>query len=133
EVANAITGFSDDVNTVSSALISLQTEIESDVIATIATNAFNAESDQDAQRQVLFRFAGDAGNNANQLITTFTPDVLNGLQAIINEPYPGIANDQVQSISTIRNANILPSITELANAALAGVGEGPSAPTFSPT
>jgi hypothetical protein len=33
----------------------------------------------------------------------------------------------------LRNPNILPSITELANAALAGVGEAPSAPSFTPT
>jgi hypothetical protein len=103
EVANAITAFADDVNAVSSALISLQTEINSDVITAIATSGFSAESNEDAQRQVLLRFAGDAGSNANQLITQFTPDVLSGFQAIINEPYPGIAKDQVQSISSIRS------------------------------
>ena len=73
EVANAITAFADDVNAVSSALIALKTEIDSDVIAAIATNGLSAESDEDSQRQVLLRFAGDAGNKANELIMEFTP------------------------------------------------------------
>ncbi|TVY12673.1 hypothetical protein LARI1_G009546 [Lachnellula arida] len=133
EVSSAITSFSDDVNTVSTALMALKSETDANTITAIATNGLSAESDEDNQRQVLFRFAGDAGTDSNQLITTFTPDVLNGFQAIINNPSPGTAQDQAQQISLIRNTNILPSITGLANAALAGVGEGPSAPSFTPT
>ncbi|KAH8799658.1 hypothetical protein F5884DRAFT_113043 [Xylogone sp. PMI_703] len=133
EVTSAITSFSDDVNAVSAALTALKTETDISTIAVIAAIGFSAESDEDNHRQVLFRFAGDAGNNANQMITTFTPKVLNGFRAIINDPSPETANSQAQQISAIRNPNILPSITELANAALAGVGEAPSAPSFPPT
>jgi hypothetical protein len=102
EVASAITSFADDVNAVSVALIALTTETDATTIAVIAKNGFSAETNEDIQRQVLFRFAGDAGNNANQLITTFTPDVLSGFQAIINDPSPQTASSQVQHISAIR-------------------------------
>jgi hypothetical protein len=76
EVASAMTSFSDDVHAVSAALTALATETDST--------------------------AGNAGNNTNQLITTFTPDVLSGFQAIINDPSPQTANSQVQQISAIR-------------------------------
>jgi hypothetical protein len=102
EVTSAITSFSDDVNAVSAALTALTTETDVTTIAAIATNGFSAETNEDIQRGVLFRFAGDAGNNANQLITTFTPDVLSGFQAIINNPSPETANSQAQQISAIR-------------------------------
>jgi len=102
EVASAIASFSNDVNTVSAALTALRTETDAASIAAIAIDGFNAESDEDTHRLVLSRFAGDAGNNANQMITTFTPDVLSGFQTIINNPSPETASSQAQQISTIR-------------------------------
>jgi hypothetical protein len=102
EVASAITSFSDDVNAVSAALTALETETDATTITAIATNGFSAESDENSHRQVLFRFAGDTGNDANQMITTFTPDVLSGFQAIINDPSPETASSQAQQISAIR-------------------------------
>lgn len=66
------------------------------------SDRFSAESDEDNQRQVLFRFAGDAGNNASQTTTTFTLDLLTGFQAMINDPSPETANNQALQISAIR-------------------------------
>ena len=102
EVASAITSFSDDVNAVSDALTALETETDATTITAIATSAFSTESDVNSHRHVLFRFAGDAGNNANQMITTFAPQVSSGFQAIINDPSPQTANSQAQQISAIR-------------------------------
>jgi hypothetical protein len=102
EVASAITSFSDDVNAISAAITALETETDTATIAVIANNAFITESDVNSHRQVLFRFAGDAGNNANQKITTFAPQVSSGFQAIINDPSPQTANSQAQQISAIR-------------------------------
>lgn len=102
EVASAITSFSDDVYAVSAALSVLESETDANSIAALAATGFRAETDEDSHRQVLFRFAEDAGNNANLLITTFTSDVLSGFQAIINDPSPETASGQAQQISAIR-------------------------------
>jgi hypothetical protein len=83
-------------------LTALETETDATTIAAIVTEGFSVGSDGDSHRQVLFRFAADAGNDTNQLITTFTPDILSGFQAFINDPSPETTSSQAQQISAIR-------------------------------
>lgn len=66
------------MNAISAALTALKTKIEAEVITAIATNGLSAENNEDIYRQVLFRFAGDAGKDASHLITIFTLDILSG-------------------------------------------------------
>lgn len=84
EVADAIASFSNDIQIVSTMLISLENEIQSNIIVALVAVRFNAESNEDVQCAILFRFASDTRTNTNNLIINFTSDVLAGFGSIIN-------------------------------------------------
>ncbi|CAD6448449.1 797b3e93-7cf2-4514-84c7-ea348a3393fd-CDS [Sclerotinia trifoliorum] len=86
QVKSAVSGFANDANTVSAALNKLPSMTDRSDIASLAGKAFNAESDEDSQRSVLFAAAGSAGSSANSKIVKNTPAVLKGLKAIMVNP-----------------------------------------------
>lgn len=94
--------FKRDATVVSQNLNSLGTETDPTTINALATKAFSAESDENAQRAVLALAAGPAGAQSDNLIMTNTPAVLNGLSAIMADPTPQTANTQLQTIETAR-------------------------------
>ncbi|KAG4423922.1 hypothetical protein IFR04_002917 [Cadophora malorum] len=132
-VQYAAGAFANDATTVSASLNALGTEQDPEMIRALATVAFTAESDEDQRRNVLNTAGGSAAKNANALIVKNTPAVLDGLQNIMNDPTPATAKTNLQSIETARNPNILPSITELSNAAMSMTGLQPLAVEFPPT
>ncbi|PVH84272.1 hypothetical protein DL98DRAFT_569237 [Cadophora sp. DSE1049] len=132
-VQYAAGAFANDATTVSASLNALGTEQNPEMIRALASVAFTAESDEDQRRNVLNTAGGSAAKNANALIVKNTPAVLDGLQNIMNDPTPATAKTNLQSIETARNPNILPSITELSNAAMMMTGLQPLAVEFPPT
>ncbi|KAL5329690.1 hypothetical protein ACEPPN_003205 [Leptodophora sp. 'Broadleaf-Isolate-01'] len=132
-VQYAAGAFANDATTVSASLNALGTEQNPEMIRALASVAFTAESDEDQRRNVLNTAGGSAAKNANALIVKNTPAVLDGLQNIMNDPTPATAKTNLQSIEAARNPNILPSITELSNAAMMMSGLQPLAVEFPPT
>ncbi|RDW70951.1 hypothetical protein BP6252_07514 [Coleophoma cylindrospora] len=132
-VQSAVSGFASDANTVSSSLNSLLTTTNTATIKSLATTAFARETNENSQRAVLAAASGTAATAANALIVKNTPIVLKGLQAIIDNPTAATAKSNVATISKARNANILPSITTLSNAALKAVGLTQNAQKFTAT
>lgn len=57
----------------------LKSKIQADLITTLAKIGFNAKSNKNAQRAVLYRFASKLGTYANTVITDFTRNVLTSL------------------------------------------------------
>lgn len=100
-VQQAATNFAKDANTVSASLNQLPGETSTTNIKSLATTAFNAESDEDAQRAVLAAAAGSAGSSSNNKIVQNTPTVLKGLKAIMQNP---IIATVKSNIATIQNA-----------------------------
>lgn len=98
----AADSFKRDATVVSQNLNSLGTETDPTNINALATKAFSAESDENAQRAVLALAAGSSAAQSNQLIMDNTPTVLNGLSAIMADPTPQTANTQLQSIEAAR-------------------------------
>lgn len=98
----AADSFKRDATVVSQNLNSLGTETDPATINALATKAFSAESDENAQRAVLAMAAGPAGAQSNNLIMQNTPTVLNGLTAIMADPTPQTANQQLQTIEAAR-------------------------------
>ena len=122
---NAVTAmrnFLGDVQLVSNAINMLGSgdAKDPDTMRRLAQLAFNAEINEDEQRAIMLQSAGQAGNEANDNILTFTPTVLNGLQAIVDNPTPENAKALANLMGTVRNARILPSIGNLATAAIGG-------------
>ncbi|CZS89085.1 hypothetical protein WAI453_010401 [Rhynchosporium graminicola] len=117
-VQYAAGAFANDATTVSNSLNALGSETNPEMIRALATVAFTAESDEDQRRNVLNTAGGSAAKNANALIVKNTPAVLDGLQNIMNDPTVATTRTNLQSIERARNPNILPSITELSNAAM---------------
>ncbi|QSZ34406.1 hypothetical protein DSL72_005998 [Monilinia vaccinii-corymbosi] len=133
KVQSAVSGFANDANTVSAALNQLPSMTNPIQIAALAKSAFNAESDEDSQRSVLFAAAGKAGASANTKIVQNTPAVLKGLKAMMQAPSALSVKYNVASIQAVRNPNILPSITALSNKALVAMGLPATAKAFPPT
>ncbi|KAI9641720.1 hypothetical protein NHQ30_009576 [Ciborinia camelliae] len=133
QVQSAVSGFAKDANTVSGVLNILPSVTNPLQIGALATAAFNAESNEDSQRSVLFAAAGNAGASANAKIVSNTPAVLNGLKAMMTSPSVFSVKANVAPIEAARNPNILPSITELSNAALSAMNLSPTAQTFPAT
>ncbi|ESZ92601.1 hypothetical protein SBOR_7018 [Sclerotinia borealis F-4128] len=133
QVKSAVSGFANDANTVSAALNKLPSMTDKSDIASLAGKAFNAESDEDSQRSVLLSAAGSAGSSANSKIVKNTPAVLNGLKAIMKNPSTSSVKSNVATIESARNPNILPSITELSNAALSAMSLSQTAQKFPAT
>ncbi|KAG4436561.1 hypothetical protein IFR05_007956 [Cadophora sp. M221] len=121
-VMYAAGAFANDAMTVSASLNTLGTETDPEKIRQLATVAFQAESDEDQRRNVLATAAGSAGAKSNALIVKNTPAVLDGLMTIQNDPTPETAAAALPGIESARNPNILPSITQLSQAALDNAG-----------
>jgi hypothetical protein len=100
-VQQAAMNFAEDANTVSASLNQLPAETSANTIKSLATTAFNAESDEDAQRAVLAAAAGSAGSASNTKIVENTPTVLKGLKAIMQNP---TASAVQRNVVTIQNA-----------------------------
>lgn len=100
-VKTAVSNFASDANTVSSSLNKLATTTDTTTIKSLASTAFQAESNEDAQRSVLASAAGSAGSSSNSKIVKNTPTVLNGLSAIMKKPTT--ANTK-SNLATIENA-----------------------------
>nr|ARJ57516.1 putative secreted effector protein CSEP034 [Podosphaera xanthii] len=132
-VTKAVSNFDRDATMVSAALNSLPNLTNSKQIKSVAKSAFDAESDEDAQRSVLAAAAGDAGKSPNSKIVQFTPAVLNGLMAISQKGTVESVQQNLPAIESARNPNILPSITKLSNAALDAVGLPMTAQKFPAT
>ncbi|PBP26209.1 PPE family protein [Diplocarpon rosae] len=132
-VQYAAGAFANDANTVSASLNALGTEQDPEMIRSLATTAFQAESDEDQRRNVLNTAGGSQAKDANALIVKNTPAVLDGLQAIMTDPTPATAKSNLQTIEDARNPNILPSITKLTNAAMVNSGLQPMAVEFQAT
>lgn len=119
----AIRNFFGDVALVSNAisLIGSGQVTDPGTIQRLAQVAFNGEINENDQRMVMVAAAGPQAmaQDANNNIVTFTPTVLNGLQAIAQNPTQN-AQLIAQTMGTVRNARILPSITNLALAATGG-------------
>jgi hypothetical protein len=101
-VQQAATNFAKDANTVSASLNQLPDETSAANIKSLATTAFNAESDEDAQRSVLAAAAGSAGSASNTKIVQNTPTVLKGLMAIMQNPTAATVKSNVATIQNSR-------------------------------
>ncbi len=101
-VQQATTNFAKDANTVSASLNQLPDETSAANIKSLATTAFNAESDEDAQRAVLAAAAGSAGSSSNTKIVQNTPTVLKGLKAIMRNPTTATVKSNVATIQNSR-------------------------------
>ncbi|KAM0143539.1 hypothetical protein ACHAO1_000640 [Botrytis cinerea] len=133
QVKSAVSGFASDANTVSAALNKLPTMTDKSAISSLAGKAFAAESDEDSQRSVLAAAAGSAGTSANSKIVKNTPAVLKGLKAMMTDPSTSSVKSNVATIENARNPNILPSITQLSNAALSAMSLSQTAQKFPAT
>ncbi|KAH8896506.1 hypothetical protein GQ53DRAFT_585004, partial [Thozetella sp. PMI_491] len=132
-VQNAANSFAGDVATVSSSLNGLGTTTDKNKIKQLATAGYNAELDEDQHRAVLFQAAGSSAKAANQKIVDNTPIVLKGLQSIMQNPTQANTAKQLNTIETARNAQILPSITQLSNSAFQAAGVQATAQKFAST
>jgi hypothetical protein len=101
-VQQATMNFAKDANTVSASLNQLPDETSANTIRSLATTAFNAESDEDAQRAVLAAAAGSAGSASNTKIVENTPTVLKGLKAIMQNPTASAVKSNVVTIQNSR-------------------------------
>lgn len=99
-VQKAADNFAGDVSIVSNSLNTLITTTNTAQRTKLAKAGFDAETDEDNQRSVLFA----AGKNtaANGLIVKFTPTVLDGLKSIQNNPSQANTEQQVKTMETAR-------------------------------
>lgn len=99
-VQKAANNFAGDVSIVSNSLNTLVTTTNTAQRTKLAKAGFDAETDEDNQRSVLFA----AGKNtaANGLIVKFTPTVLDGLKSIQNNPSQANTEKQVKTMETAR-------------------------------
>lgn len=107
-VQTAADNFAKDANTVSASLNQLPSETDATKIKALATTAFKAESDEDAQRAVLFAADPNGGASANTKIVKNTPTVLDGLSNIQKNPTPQNVAKMVDTISAARFVSPLP-------------------------
>ncbi|RKF61054.1 putative ppe family protein [Erysiphe neolycopersici] len=132
-VRRAADNFAQDAGIVSNAINVMTSMTDQDAIKDTAMRAFKAESDEDKQRAVLAAAAGKAGATPNRKIQQFTPTVLDGLDAIAKDPSPDSVASNTKMMEDARNPNILPSITDLSNAALDAMGLDKSAQNLQKT
>lgn len=123
----------------------------------LARKAFVAEKDEDQHRAVLNAAANGDAKAANKKIVDNTPIVLDGLQSIMSNPSMANTMKSLNKIETARyviifffsffspyeksklikrrhrNANILPSITQLSNSAFQNTGVDQEAQKFQAT
>ncbi|KAL1847093.1 hypothetical protein Daus18300_014063 [Diaporthe australafricana] len=133
DVQTAASSFAGDVAIVSSSLNGMGTTTDTKQIKSMAKAAFVAEKDEDQHRAVLDDAAGRDATKANQKIVDNTPIVLDGLQSIMQNPTMANTMKQLSKVESARNANILPSITQLSNSAFQNTGVDQQAKKFDPT
>lgn len=102
EVENAAANFKNDATTVSASLNNIGDTTDATQIKLLATEAFNAENDEDAQRAVLFAAAGPDGSDSNDKIVQNTPAVLDGLAALMSKQNAATVLKNLQSIEDAR-------------------------------
>ncbi|KAI6246928.1 hypothetical protein HI914_05114 [Erysiphe necator] len=132
-VKRAADNFAQDAGIVSNALNVMTTMTDQAAIKATALRAFKAESNEDNQRAVLAAAAGPAGATPNRKIQQYTPTVLDGLDAISKDASPDSVMKNTIMMENARNPNILPSITDLSNAALNAMGLDKSAQNLQKT
>jgi hypothetical protein len=100
QVQTAADNFASDVAIVSNSLNTLGTTTDQTQRKSLANAGFKAETNEDAQRSVLFA----AGNNqdANTKIVDNTPIVLDGLSSIAKDPSDANTAKQLQTMETAR-------------------------------
>ncbi|KAH8659851.1 hypothetical protein BX600DRAFT_51149 [Xylariales sp. PMI_506] len=130
-VQQAADNFASDVSTVSHSLNTLGTTTSQTERVTLANAGYKAESNENAQRAVLF--AAGSNTNANTKIVDNTPTVLDGLSSIASNPSDANTEKQLATMEAARNANILPSITSLTQSAFNAVGIDATAEKFAST
>lgn len=101
-VMQAAANFEQDVGIVSNAINKMTSMTDQDAIRDTAQRAFDAESDEDNQRQILIAAAGSTGATSNRKIQQFTPTVLNGLDAITKDPSPDSVQMNTQLMEDAR-------------------------------
>ncbi|CCU81471.1 hypothetical protein BGHDH14_bgh06570 [Blumeria hordei DH14] len=132
-VSVAAKSFANDANTVSNALNQLPGMTDRSSIIAMSKKAYFAELDEDKHRDVLARAAGADGQVSNGKIMKFTPAVLDGLKEMYTSGTPAKVNQNIPAIQRARNPNILPSITQLSNAALKKMNLPADQQNFQPT
>lgn len=93
------------MNIVSASLNQLPDGTSANSIKSLATTAFNAESDEDAQNSVLAAAAGSAGSVLNTKIVQNTPTVLKELKAIMQSPIAATVKSNAATIQNSRSAD----------------------------
>lgn len=158
-VTGAASSFAGDVAIVSSSLNGMGATTNPATVRSLAQKAYVAEKDEDQHRAVLNGASSGSARQANQKIVDNTPIVLDGLQSIMVNPTMGNTMRQLATMERARyvperthrvlamlreswltmmmgkrrNANILPSITQLSNSAFQQAGVNQQAMTFAPT
>ncbi|RKF75981.1 putative ppe family protein [Golovinomyces cichoracearum] len=132
-VSQAADNFARDAGIVSNALNTLPAMTDKKQIQSTAQKAFEAETDEDDQRSVLAAAAGFSGLSPDGKIKKFTPTVLKSLKEMARIGTPTSVQKNVPIIEEVRNPNILPSITQLSNAAMSLSGLGKNAKVLKKT
>ncbi|TQS34786.1 hypothetical protein Golomagni_04819 [Golovinomyces magnicellulatus] len=121
-VSQAADNFARDAGIVSNALNTLPAMTDKKQIQSTAQEAFEAETDEDNQRSVLAAAAGSSGRVPDGKIKKFTPTVLDSLKEMARKGTTTSVQKNIPIIEGVRNPNILPSITQLSNAAMTSTG-----------
>ena len=132
--ATACNEFVGYFSTVSASLNSMFTAQDPPTIQRRAAMAYIAENNEAYAASNMFSIAMKSANQADkdmavqamQLILLNTPNVLNGLQAIYQNPTPQNAQAQAMGMGLVRDDKILPSIASLCQAAMSSDGSGQS-------
>ncbi|KAI0999438.1 hypothetical protein K3495_g8759 [Podosphaera aphanis] len=121
-IMSAVDAFAKDANTVSAqmnALPGLMNELD---IKSAAKAALDAENDEGPIVKLLATTAGNGGLAANTRLMKYGPTVVAGLMDMANKGTVESVKTNIAMIEEVRNPNVLPSITELSNAALDSMG-----------
>ncbi|SZF01819.1 unnamed protein product [Blumeria hordei] len=132
-VSQAVENLTSDANAVSDAINKLPTLSTKEDIQSVSQVAIDAESDEDTHRIILATAASCKGNEANEKLLTYGPTVLRELKAMNSAGTPEAVKQSIPVIEKVRNPNVLPSITQLSNAALENSGLRPIQKDFPPT
>ncbi|SZF01815.1 unnamed protein product [Blumeria hordei] len=132
-VSQAAENLASDANAVSDAITKLPTLSTKEDIQSVSQVAIDAESDEDTHRIILATAASCKGNEANEKLLTYGPTVLRELKAMNSAGTPEAVKQSIPVIEKVRNPNVLPSITQLSNAALENSGLPPTQKDFPPT
>lgn len=101
-VTTAAQNFVDDATTVSASLNTMNDQRNRFKVAALAKKAFDAETDEDAQRAVLSAAGGADAAASNAKIVKNTPIVLDGLASIMKNPSPANTKSQIATMEAAR-------------------------------